>query len=166
MPHLGRQYPFLPEYWAGNTWFWPNFLPWKYYCDFHPAVSGAWTQLPDQIGLISEPGTLLGDGRTAEWRWSFYSSGKHYVLTLNALGDMSATDHELHWHIMMNIDGSDIAEADAFVRFSVQSPSPGGYTEAQDIVLLEPCDPPAIYTREATYAEGGSPFPHPTGGGP
>jgi len=166
MPHLGRQYPFLPEYWAGNTWFWPHFLPWKYYCDFHPALSGPWSDLPDKIAMISAPGILLPDGKTARWTWDFDDSGFHYHLQTDALGDMAETDHELRWLTSLFIDGIGWAESTATVKFSVQSPSPGGYTEGFDPGTGLPCDPAVIYTREATYAEGGSPFPHPTGGGP
>lgn len=29
MPHKGRPYPYHPDYWSTEAWFWPGYVPWK-----------------------------------------------------------------------------------------------------------------------------------------
>ncbi len=166
MPHLGRQYPYLVEFWAGNGWYWPNYLPWKYIADFHPGVSGIWSFLGDALNIVSDPGIPSSDRATVSWVFTFDDTNGHNVMTLTASFHRDDPAHELQWVLLWNLDGLDFATAYTDANFDSQVPSPGAWSEGTDIATGLPCDPPGGHTGVADYDQGGTPFPHPTGGPP
>lgn len=166
MPHLGRPFPRLVEYWVPPGWFWPNFLPWRYLNSFRPAVSGIWSFLPVEDALLSLPGVSSSDRQTVSWETTFLDGLDHHKIVVTASYDRSDTFHELHWDALWTMNSVDQATAGASERFDLQATVPGAYTTAIDLTTGLPCDPPFIVTLEADYSTGGSPFPNPTGGPP
>ncbi len=166
MPHLGRESPYLPQYWAGEGWFWPHFLPWKYKVTLYPAFSGPFLHLPEKHDLITDPGECPPDCKTASWRLAFEEGIHDHVLTITASYHRDELAQELQWYLLWNLDGVDFASALSWVPVYTGSNSPAGWFEGTDLILGGPCDPPGGNTLVALYSEGGSPFPHPTGGPP
>lgn len=166
MPHVGRPFPRLVEYWVPPGWFYPSFLPWKYISSYVPAISGVWSFLPIRNDLLSGAGVSSPDRQTVSWKNIFNDGIFHHTMTLTASFHPTDTLHELHWDLLWNVNGVDLATASYTCRQDLQPTAPGAYTDALDLVTGLPCDPPFVTTIEADYATGGTPFPHPTGGGP
>ncbi len=164
MPHLGRRYPYLVEYWAGRGWFWPNFLPWKYLASFRPGLDGIWSTILDAEGIVSEAGVPSTDFSTVSWTSSFDDDNGHNVMTLVASFHPDDVDRELQWVLTWSLNGVDVATAETDVPFASQFNIPGSWLSGVDLSTGLPCNPPGGATIQATYAEGGTPFPHPTGG--
>lgn len=69
--HKGKTYPYLHEYWAGNTQFWPNYCPRKIaLARIDAAVGGSWDLLP-HIVPPNISGVGVFDVATGVTFWSY-----------------------------------------------------------------------------------------------
>jgi len=158
MGHIGRTYPYFPDYWATECLFWPGFAPWKLALPNQFIAGAPWNLISGKGLLISNGGEVVDD-RT-QISWTFHPIPGEPLLTLVvSLEQEELVDAKYAvWVALLKLGLFDIGTLWYF------QPSPQ-YTCA---VPLSPWwdvhDPAAMPTgpsmdmRPATYAEGGSPF--------
>lgn len=59
--HKGKLYPYAWEYWAGEAWFWPGWLPYQMRLDTPSVIDDAWASIPTNATIISQPMEPLDD---------------------------------------------------------------------------------------------------------
>jgi len=166
MPHLGRPYPYLPNFWAGEGWFWPYYLAWKYLITLRAAPTGPWSEIPEEITLVSDEGVCSSDCKTASWKIQWGAESPVFTFTMTASFHRDDVDHELHWDGLLQKDLVDFATCSTTIRFVIAVPVPDVWADATELPSGFPCWPPGGFVDVADYATGGTPFPHPTGGPP
>jgi hypothetical protein len=160
--HLGREYPFHPEYWATECCFWPAFVPWKMIFEGFGPYPGAWSVLENPLGVVSDAGLVTTDRKTISWHASLPSSTPATDLELSlALATYAGEKYgRFQWRLYNNL--VDIAFAYYWQAFPIVLFNCGGYAAWLFDQPIQPNPPPypfALSMCPARYDEGGSPYP-------
>lgn len=158
MPHIGRPYPYHPEYWATEAWFYRGFVPWKLTAEpefpippFFGCVVGAF--IPP-----SGPGETTGDAKKI--KYTFVADGECLVtqmeVTLEAIspgvgGSARWNLKSYYWDGSFETQFLDQPYPQRVVLspwFTMTVPNPDVGPSLLMLVRFHP----------ATYDEGGSPF--------
>jgi hypothetical protein len=159
MPHNGRHYPFLPQYWAGRAWFWPGFVPWKLHGQTVGVLLPPWDAIGSGWSGLSSPGVPSTD--RSECYWDFAGAGPppwSFRITLRRSGLLPAL-WQAEWEAVMPSTGLPSADAIAdqvYPQTTVFLPAFASF------VGFPPYNSgigPNLSFRPASYAEGGSPYP-------
>lgn len=165
MPHLGRPYPYHPIYWATEGWFYPHYVPWKMRFIVWGVNLEPWDGLYYGLELVSDEGQVSEDIQVIQYKWHFDDAGFHYDITLSMEARKDLVPGKAQWLLALKRDDVPWAIAS---KLEVIPPSSNVLITWDDGFNLQtgmPCDPPFFQLFQATYAEGGTPYPHPTGGG-
>lgn len=157
--HKGRHYPFHPDYWSTESWFWPGFVPWKmraaelpigvtlFGCPFGTPV------------LISEPGEPSSTTKSIDYAFNLVATCliKTFVVTMERTGSFGA--YRASWTVAATYWDDSIESqtmTQEYPQRVVLSPV--------FVLTIPPVVPGPPITQHArffpaTYAEGGSPWP-------
>lgn len=165
MPHLGRISPFHPTYWATLGWFWPGFVPWKLFVSLGFNLNPPWNRLPDFEEFVTDEG--FHDDLPLSMNWvgypDFRSEGAGAALIV--FDTESAPPHNCRVFFELYDDtGTLVADATSILSRPQRTSTVNTWTVAHEYPSGAECILPDMLIRGATYDEGGSPFPFPTGG--
>lgn len=156
--HRGRSYPFYPDYWATEAWFWPGFVPWKIRASLPIAASPPWDPLGYPFDAVSDAGVVVSDRTQISYHWSLIPPATATDLEVS-LEMITVSDVQYaRWKAKLLSGMIEVADAWLYQDFPQRVVSTGGnlWNLVNSPVLIPPflnlvCLP-------ATYAEGGSPW--------
>ncbi len=158
--HAGRQYPYHPDYWSTEAWFWRGHVPFKLHAETTDVTVPPFSIIPFPWSALSDPGQPSDDRKSITYEIAVFPPAAYpaLIVTMDLL--KSEPEWQARWRATLRDGGG--AWGTAFLlqpypqrvvlaeRFDYVVPSPP-YTGSQG---------PPIKLRPATYAEGGSPWPH------
>jgi hypothetical protein len=165
MPHIGRTFPYHPIYWVPECLFWPAYAPWKMMWHDPLEAIDPWFNVSGPAFVLSDVGEVSDDRQTMTYRWAIDSDTGRWLLKCELTSRVIDGVKVCYMLLTLNDGTEDVGTADA---------NYGAEVRLFPLVGAQGCDPlpgvPAYgpvncYLRPATYAEGGTPYPHPTGGG-
>lgn len=156
--HRGKDYPYAPEYWATEGFFWPGFVPWKMRSFLSVSQASPWDALLVPFNQISAVVEYVPDRTQCAYVWTLDTPSvpDHLRLSLEQL-DLSGTLYNV-WKAQLITAGMPIADAWLFQE-NPQYVCAGAGTRWWDV--FDPSTSPAgpdLNFLPATYAEGGSPW--------
>lgn len=80
--HVGRPYPYHPNYWATEAWFWPGFVPWKMRLQVFDNSDPPWGIYPSGYGEVSVPGMCSSNNKVITYEFQKQSPAYGLILTL------------------------------------------------------------------------------------
>lgn len=156
--HKGRTYPYLPEYFGTEYFFWPGFVPWKVV--LHPIGTSGPPPPPWYYGpqVVSEPGSIEYDAGGVRWVFYYDPSDHSNFMQLSILPEAIPVPGMFKWQL-------DLALGDFFVATAgARQTIPQRVfhlTEFQwwNTIGAPPITPGPWYDMApAVYAVGGSPW--------
>jgi hypothetical protein len=158
--HAGRSYPYLPDYWATEAWFWPGFVPWKLRGSIAVAGPPLWNLLLVPWDAVSMPGMTVPDRTQVIYQFPLASMPG--VTDLFVSMEMIATGGKDYGRWKAVLQNGSIQLAFAWLY----QPKPQRTVNTlPDVFNTANVVPPTVpqlqlVCRPATYAEGGSPWPN------
>lgn len=166
MPHIGRNYPYLPEYWATEAWFWPGFVPWKLVASFDDTIILPWFRLTLGWTGVSQVYSLTDDCKEVTYQFPLtLRNGDDGYLLVRLRKVTISSVNKAEWYMVVIDDGVPFAEGYAWQPFPQRVVYVDTWDVGHDLPSGTDCLPPPLTIRPATYEEGGSPFPDDDGGG-
>jgi len=157
--HKGRQYPYFPDYWATEAWFWPGFAPWKLTASNNTLASGPWNRLGLITDVVSGAGFCVPDCTQISYLFDLppTSAADTLLVSLEMVVDNGV--RYARWKAVLKTGSSIDAEAWLYQQFPqtiVFAGAPPGWNIYNYILPTPPflnlvCEP-------ATYTQGGSPW--------
>ena len=77
MPHVGRSYPYLFEFWQAECFFWPGFVPRKLHVSCSLGYGSAWDLLAG--GVVTDVG-VAGWFLAGDPRWHYADPGGAFTV--------------------------------------------------------------------------------------
>lgn len=156
--HRGKTYPYLPEYWSTEAWFFPGFVPWKMWVESGGNLEGAWMNLPQDFVCVTDPGIPGPTYFNPLWEHLFYVSEDEVLLQIFLSKGYHAEVPIAQWDLRLWVNGLQVAggrAAQSYPQFQVYVTDPELRRIDDEGNDLGPLD---LLIRPATYAEGGSPW--------
>lgn len=166
MPHIGRRYPFHPTYWATEAWFWPGRLPWKYHGEKNLDDEPPWDAIPAGWTGISDVGVPSTDAKIIVYTFNFVVPDGDCTVKLTLKKLVDPPDTFAYCLLQCFLGGSEFIFSESKDSYEQRTANLGTFGDGTTVPGGLPVDPPSFFFRPATYDEGGTPFPHPTGGPP
>jgi hypothetical protein len=166
MPHVGRPYPFHPIYWATEAWFYPGFVPWKLGGDMGFTLIPPWNLVPDGWIGVSKAGEPSADRKTMTYLFDVVPDDDSLQIKVA----MQWQDHPMkfyaRWDVWLLLRGAWLIHQWENQQFPQRQVEVSEWVAAEKHPPLGPGFPGPLAFWAADYAEGGTPFEHPTGGPP
>jgi hypothetical protein len=156
--HRGLAYPYHPEYFATEAWFWRGFVPWKLHGRATATLFPPWTLIPSGWTGISDAGVVSADRTVITYRFVYLSIPVDYAFSVSMQRTGAPGNYKASWGIKIPDVGPSWAVAfldQGFPQRSVFCPGFPFFTPAPPYT---PDTGPALEFRPALYAEGGSPW--------
>ena len=158
MPHRGRTYPYHPDLYATEAWFWPGFCPWKLYGEATAELFPPWVLIPPTWTGVSEAGVTSTDYKVISYRFSIPLTVPPLYFKVSMQLRGLRPDRKAHWKIFLPDPGPHYAVAWLNQSYPQRVVSCGGFPFFLPAPPYTPDTGPALMFRPATYAEGGSPW--------
>lgn len=159
--HVGKEYPYLPIYWATECFFWPGFCPWKWYVRWDTALPPPWDVAGFPFAQFSSEGGVVLDRTQAFWECTVDTDLLRYILRISQ--ELIVRDGKQWARSKLKLSedaGPEVADAWLYQPFPQY---------AQDLwgkgwsLVDDPYDTGTklyVNLRPAVYSEVGSPFPN------
>lgn len=160
MPHKGLQgYPYHPNYWATEGWFWRGFMPWKMTGMMLAPGNPPWDAIPHDWVGFSDAGICSTDSKVITYHWSIVGNTQTFDLHVSCDRVGSGPLMKCRWLASIGLPMHVWATA-----FCVQD-YPQYTVQGYPFDLTTPSPPytsaigPPLFFQPSTWFEGGSPWP-------
>lgn len=158
--HAGKLYPYHPNYWATEAWFWRGEVPFKMHGRCFAEPTAGWTLVPLGWEGVSDPGVPSSDSKYIEYEFAIDPPGAFPSLLVRLEKSSLNGEAKAMWRVQLVGSGGVIDTAWRFQAFPQYEVFCSGLT-----TWTPPAPPSAgqavpLEFRPATYAEGGTPWPN------
>lgn len=156
--HSGRDYPYHPDYWATEAWFWRGFVPFKLHAELTAPAGPPFTIIPFPWSELSDPGEVSLDAKEITYEIAIFPPAAYPSLTVTLDRLDLGGEYKARWRATLR-DG-----AGAWGTAFLLQPYPQRVVLANGFDYVVPSPPytgaqgPPLKLRPATYEEGGSPW--------
>jgi len=159
--HVGRLYPYLPKYWATECWFWPGFVPWKFYgLLIGGTPAPPWDVMSGIWGAFSDAGGTVLDCTQAYWNFLVQADEGVYTLKLSMEEIVREGVPLCRTKLQLKNGAVELANAwlyQPYPQFQIDLENKN-FSMSDTVVAVPPYL--TINFRPAVFSEVGSPFPN------
>lgn len=157
--HVGKSYPYHPNFWTAPAWFWPGWIPWKMHGTLSEPAGPPFSVMPFPWSAISTPGEASDDGTFVDYTLRLIEGEEFPYLALTLDRHEILGEPYARWRCQLRDGAGSWGTAFLLQSFPQKTIFCPGFEYVVPTPPYTGSAGPKIVFRPATFAEGGSPFP-------
>lgn len=158
--HAGRPYPYHPEYWATEAWFYRGFVPFKLKGTLTATANPPWNIMPPGWTGVSDPGVTSMGGKEITYEFAVFPPGAFPQLLVTMDKHILGSDSKARWRCTLSGSGGPWATAVLLQPFPQRVVLANGFDYSLPAPPYTSAVGPPLRFEPADYDEGGSPWPN------